>query len=143
MTKVNATTVTTDVLETPTVLQDGDTFAVQDTSGNTIAQIDESGLNIVGVKVNGKEVATKEDLLLYRTDDDNGNFILAQSSKSTYLSSERYFKVEHKADGSATHTDLDNIYIKSNSLIASDMEPGTIKVLATKNDALTGENTRE
>ena len=62
LTKVNATTVTTDVLEAPTVLQDGDTFAVQDTSGNTIAQIDESGLSTTAVYINGKEAATKDEL---------------------------------------------------------------------------------
>lgn len=62
LTKVKATTVSTDILETPEVLQNGDTFAVQDTSGNTIAQIDESGLSTIAVYINGKEAATKDEL---------------------------------------------------------------------------------
>lgn len=62
LTKVKATTVSTDILETPTVLQNGDTLAIQDNDGNTIAQFTNGGLSTTAVYINGKEVINKEEL---------------------------------------------------------------------------------
>lgn len=42
--EIELTKVTTEVLETPMVLQDGDTLSIADIDGNMVAQINESGL---------------------------------------------------------------------------------------------------
>ena len=50
LTKVKATTVSADILETPTLLQEGDNLSVSDINGNIVAQIDSSGLVVTEVK---------------------------------------------------------------------------------------------
>lgn len=108
LTKQKATNDKVTNLETKTaqiVEDESATLQFADPEGNIVAQIDESGLNTTGIKVNGKEVALREDLTIVRNDD------LAPALLQAYMMGFRTFR-----DLTAAEVTFFNQFIENDQL---------------------------